>query len=207
MTSTSAISHGVRGETSNLGPEAARRWWLFVVTGSVWILFSLIVFRLDLHSVTAVGIAVGAVCIAAGINEFIRVGVSSRGWKLAHVAFGVLFVLVGVVALAYPNRTFVEVAAIFSFFLAFKGAFDIFVSLALRKEIEVWWVQLTVGIAELLLGFWAAGNFGREAVLLVVWVGAAALARGVMELTLAVHLYGLRSGGQPGPPEPALTQP
>jgi uncharacterized membrane protein HdeD (DUF308 family) len=197
--------HGVSGKTSDLRPDAARRWWIFLVTGGLWVVFSLVVFRLDLHSVTAIGIAVGAVCIAAGVNELIRVGVvSSRGWKVAHVAFGVVFVLVGIVALAYPHRTFVEVAAIFSFYLAFKGLFDIFVSLTMRKEVEVWWVQVLVGIAELLLGFWSAGNFGREAVLLVVWVGAAALARGVMEITLAVHLYGLRADdAYAQQPEPA----
>ena len=203
MTSASADRHGVSGKTTHPGPEAAHRWWIFLITGGLWIVFSLIVFRLDLHSVTAVGIAVGAVCIAAGLNEFIRVGVSSTGWKVAHVVFGVLFVLVGIVALAYPNRTFVEVAAIFSFYLAFKGIFDIFVSLTMRKEIEVWWVQVIVGVVELLLGFWSAGNFGREAVLLVVWIGAASLARGVMEITLAVHLHGLREEAHPGQPEPA----
>jgi hypothetical protein len=48
MTSTNAIRHGVRGEASALGPEAARRWWHFVFTGALWVLFSLIVFRLDL---------------------------------------------------------------------------------------------------------------------------------------------------------------
>ena len=61
-------------------------------------------------------------------------------------------------------------------------------------------MQVLVGIAELLLGFWSAGNFGREAVLLVVWVGAAALARGVMEITLAVHLHGLRTDATRGNP-------
>jgi uncharacterized membrane protein HdeD (DUF308 family) len=190
------------GKTSDLGPDAARRWWIFLITGGLWVVFSLIVFRLDLDSVTAVGIAVGAVCIAAGFNEFVHVGVSSGGWKVARVAFGALFILVGIVALAYPNRTFVEVSAIFSFYLAFKGLFDIFVSLTMRKALEVWWIQVLIGIVELLLGFWSAGNFGREAVLLVVWVGAAALARGVMEITLAVHLYGLRTEAQPGQPEP-----
>ena len=200
---SAAAPSGVSEKTSGLGPEAARRWWIFLVTGGLWILFSLIVFRLDLHSVTAIGIAVGAVCIAAGINEFVRAGVSSGGWKVAHILFGVLFVLVGIVALAYPHRTFVEVAAIFSFFLVFKGIFDVFVSLAMRKEIEVWWVQVLVGIVELGLGFWSAGNFGREAVLLVVWVGAAALARGVMEITVAVHLHGQRADIQPRQPAPA----
>jgi uncharacterized membrane protein HdeD (DUF308 family) len=192
VATTHASRHGALVKASDLGPEAGRRWWIFLVTGGMWILFALIVFRLDLDTVTAIGIVVGAVCIAGGVNEFLRVGVSSRGWKVAHAVFGVLFILVGILALAYPHRTFVELAAIFSFFLAFKGIFDIFISLAMRRELEIWWLQLMIGVVELLLGFWAAGNFGREAVLLVVWVGAAALARGVMEIALAIQLYGLR---------------
>ena len=47
---------------------------------------------------------------------------------------GLLFVAVGVVALAYPHRTFVEIAAIFAFFLAIKGFFDIMVAFMTRKR-------------------------------------------------------------------------
>jgi hypothetical protein len=43
----------------------------------------------------------------------------------------------------------------------------VFLSIASRKEIEVWWLQLIGGITELALGFWAAGYYGRSAVLLV----------------------------------------
>ncbi len=179
---------------NDLTPGAARLWWVFLITGTLWLVFSLIVFRFDLKSVTAVGIAVGALCIAAGVNEFLRLAVSTPGWKVVHTIFGVLFVLVGVVALAYPHRTFTEVAAIFSFFLLFKGVFDAFAALTLRAALDFWWVGLIVGAAEILLAFWAAGNFGREAVLLVVWVGAGALARGLMELALAFRLYSLREG-------------
>jgi uncharacterized membrane protein HdeD (DUF308 family) len=135
-----------------------------------------------------------------------RLSVATQGWKVFHAIFGVLFVLVGVVALAYPHRTFVEVAAIFSFFLLFKGVFDAFASLALREVVDMWWIGLIVGAVEMLLAFWAAGNFGRESVLLVVWVGAAALGRGVMELALAFRLHGLRhetAAMPPGPPAPA----
>jgi uncharacterized membrane protein HdeD (DUF308 family) len=168
---------------------AARHWWLFIVTGSLWILFSLIVFRFDLHTVTAIGIVIGAVCFAAGLNEFVALRVTGGGWKVVRVVLGVLFVVIGIVALAYPHRTFVEVAAIFSFFLVLKGGFDVMYALMSREEIEYWWVSLIVGVGEILLGFWAAGNFGREAVLLVVWIGAGALARGITELTLAAALH------------------
>ena len=81
-------------------------------------------------------------------------------------------------ALAYPDRTFTEVAAIFSFFLVLKGAFDAMYGLMSKDENEFWWVGLIAGMIEILLSLWAAGNFGREAVLLVVWIGAGALARG-----------------------------
>jgi uncharacterized membrane protein HdeD (DUF308 family) len=185
--------------------QMARRWWLFLVTGSLWILFSLIVFRFDLDSVTAVGIAVGAVCFAAGVNEFLTLGVTSGGWKVVRAVLGVLFVVIGIVALAYPDRTFVEVAAIFSFFLVLKGAFDAMYGLMSRGEAEYWWVGLIIGTIEILLGFWAAGNFGREAVLLVVWIGAGALARGVTELTLAAALHRINKEGLP--PAGAISAP
>ena len=188
MSTTPITGRPVGRHMTDLTPAAARLWWVFLITGTLWRIFSLIVFRFDIHTVTAVGIAVGALCIAAGVNEFMRLSVSTPGWKIFHIIFGVLFVLVGIVALAYPHRTFAEVAAIFSFFLLFKGIFDAFASLALRSELDLWWIGLIVGTAEILLAFWAAGNFGREAVLLVVWVGAAALARGVMELALAFRL-------------------
>jgi uncharacterized membrane protein HdeD (DUF308 family) len=183
--------------------EKARPWWIFLITGSLWLVFALIVFRFNIHSVTGIGIAVGAVCITAGFNEFIAVGVSRGGWKVVRAVLGVLFALVGIVALAYPHRTFAEVAAIFSFFLLIKGGFDMFTSLMLRREMDVWWVPFLVGVVEILLAFWAAGNFGREAVLLVVWVGAAALARGVTELVLAFRLRDLAEGAPPGPLAPA----
>jgi uncharacterized membrane protein HdeD (DUF308 family) len=207
MSTTPITGRPMGRHLTDLTPEAARHWWLFLITGALWLIFSLIVFRFDLDTVTAVGIAVGAVCIAAGMNEFLRLPVSTRGWKVFHTIFGVLFVLVGIVALVYPNRTFVEVAAIFSFFLLFKGVFDAFAALALRSTLDLWWIGLIVGVLEILLAFWAAGNFGREAVLLVVWVGAAALSRGVMEIALAFRLHGMRDGERaeapPGPPAPA----
>jgi uncharacterized membrane protein HdeD (DUF308 family) len=191
MTTAYSPRRDLRIHVEDLSPAWSRRWWLFIITGSLWLLFSLIVFRFDIHTVTAVGVAVAVLCIAAGVNELLAVGASTGGWKVARAVLGVLFSLIGVLALIYPHRTFVEVAAIFSFFLLIKGSFDMFTALTLRREVDVWWVPFAVGVAEILLAFWAAGNFGREAVLLVVWVGAGALARGVTEIVLAFRLRDL----------------
>jgi uncharacterized membrane protein HdeD (DUF308 family) len=203
MTTAYPPRHDLRVHADDLAPEWGRRWWIFLITGFLWLLFALVIFRFDIHTVTAVGVAVAVICIAAGVNEFFATSASRRGWRVAHVVLGILFTLVGILALAYPHRTFTEVAAIFSFFLLLKGSFDIFVALTVRREVDLWWVPLIVGALEILLAFWAAGNFGREAVLLVVWVGAAALARGVTEIVLAFRLRDLNRAA-PGGPEPVL---
>ena len=76
-----------------------------------------------------------------------------------------------------------------SFFLVFAGTFDIIMSISARREIEVWWLQLIGGIIELALGFWAAGYYGRSAVLLVAWVAAYTIIRGITEIVLAFRVH------------------
>jgi hypothetical protein len=46
----------------------------------------------------------------------------------------------------------------------------------------------SVGIIEVFLGFWAAGSYGRSATLLIVFIGAIALTRGITDIVLAFHL-------------------
>jgi uncharacterized membrane protein HdeD (DUF308 family) len=183
------------GGPEDLAADAGRNWWYFAVTGTVWAIFALTIFRFDIHSAGTIGAVVGIVCIVAGVEQFASLRVSSAGWRIVRVILGLLFIAVGVVALAYPQRTFAEVAAIFAFFLAIKGFFDIMSSLMLRRHTDLWWAGVIVGTIEILLAFWAAGNFGREAVLLIVWVGAGALAHSVSDFVLAARLYGLRRAG------------
>src|SRR6185312_1538777 len=125
-------------------------WWLVLITGIGWMLVGLIVLRFDYTSVSAISILFGFVAIAAGVVAFV-----------------------------HPGNTFAALAAVFSFFLVFAGTLDIIVSISTRHEIDVWWLQLIGGIIELALGLWAAGYYGRSAVLLVAWVAAFTIIRGV----------------------------
>jgi uncharacterized membrane protein HdeD (DUF308 family) len=163
-------------------------WWLLLITGIGWMLVALIVLRFEYTSVSAISILFGIVAIAAGVLE-IGVLILARGWwKLLHAVLVVVFIAAGIVAFAHPGDTFAALAAVFSFFLIFAGTFDIIISISARHEIEVWWLQLVGGIVELLLGFWAAGYYGRSAILLVVWVAAIALIRGVRDIVLAFRV-------------------
>jgi uncharacterized membrane protein HdeD (DUF308 family) len=172
--------------------EAANRWWLFLISGIAWLVFSLIIFRFDITSVTTIGILFGIVAIMAGLNEFIAISVSTTGWTIARGILGAIFVLVGIFALIEPGEAFAALASVIGFFFLFKGIFDITLAITTRGEFDLWWLQLIAGLLEIGLAFWVAGSFRDKVILLVVYTGLAALSRGITELFLAFKLKGLQ---------------
>ncbi len=167
-------------------------WWLFLITGIGWAIVGLIVLRFNYTSVHAISLLFGFVAIAAGVMEVVMVFVVPGWWKLLNGVLALAFIAAGVVALIHPGNTFVALAAVFSFVLVFAGMFDIIMSIASRHEIDVWWLQLIGGIILLFLGIWAAGDYGRSAVVLIAWVAAFALIRGVRDIVYAFRIRGLQ---------------
>jgi uncharacterized membrane protein HdeD (DUF308 family) len=182
----------LRLEDTELAENASRYWWLFLVTGILWLWVSLIVLRLNLDSVYAIAILFGFVAIGAGINEFLRMASATTGWTIVHAGLGVLFVAAGIVAFFRPQGTFVALAAIVGWVLLFKGIFDIVVAIVTHDVVRLWWIGLIVGIAEIALAFWAVGYFRGSAILLVAWIGLLALLRGITEIVTAFRLRGLK---------------
>ncbi|HKD94929.1 MAG TPA: DUF308 domain-containing protein [Gaiellaceae bacterium] len=167
-------------------------WWLFIITGVLWTMVGLILLRFNYSSVHAVSLLFGFVAIFAGVMEVVMTFLAPGWWKLLNGVLAVAFLVAGVVAFIHPGNTFVALAAVFSFFLVFAGIFDIIMSIAARHEIEVWWLQLIGGIILLFLGFWAAGDYGRSAVVLIAWVCAFALIRGVRDIVYAFRVRELQ---------------
>ena len=170
----------------------SRAWWLFLIVGILWLILSLIVFRMELGTVYAVSILFGIVAIAAGVDEFMSLGAVHGGWKWLHGFLGVIFVAVGIVALANPNWTFLALASIIGWWFLFKGIFDVIVAFSTKHLNDLWWIQLIVGLIELGLAFWVAGNFDEQVILLVVYVGVLCLSKGITDILLAFRLRGLR---------------
>jgi uncharacterized membrane protein HdeD (DUF308 family) len=174
--------------------EVLPPWWLMLITGIGWTLVALILLRFDYTSVSSISILFGIVAIAAGVLEIGVIFLAAGWWKLLHIVLALVFIVAGIVAFIHPGDTFVALAAVFSFFLVVAGTFDIIMAISARHEIEVWWLQLVGGIIELALGFWAAGYYGRSAVLLIAWVAAFAIIRGVRDIVLAFRIREVQHG-------------
>jgi uncharacterized membrane protein HdeD (DUF308 family) len=188
-------------DAARFRPGAARRmlasrvlppWWLLLLTGIAWTIVALIVLRFDYTSVYSISLLFGFVAIAAGALEVGMVFLADGWWKLLNAVLAIVYIAVGVIAFVSPGDTFVALAAVFSFLLVIAGTFDIIFAISARKEIEVWWLQLVGGIILVALGFWAAGYYGRSAILLVAWVAAFAVIRGVRDIVLAFRVRELQ---------------
>jgi uncharacterized membrane protein HdeD (DUF308 family) len=173
--------------------RVGRYWWLLLLSGVAWIVVAAIVLRFDYASVVAVAVLFGVLAIAIGVAEFGLAMLSSRWWRLLHGLLGVIFVATGVVAFFKPGNTFVGLAAVISFYFIFAGTWNLISSLSMRN-VPGWWIQLVSGLIELGLGFWAAGSWRVSASLLVAFVAAMTLIRGVTQISLAFSLHSIMKG-------------
>jgi uncharacterized membrane protein HdeD (DUF308 family) len=166
-------------------------WWLFLVTGIAWVWISFLVLAFRPGTPATIGYLAGFVLLLAGINEFLEIPVAD-GWKWLHAVLGVLFVIAGILALMEPFQTFGILALLIGWYLLFKGVADIVVSIVEREAVALWGLLLASGIIEVVIGVWAIGYPGRSAWLLVLWVGIAALVRGITEIFLAFKLRSVK---------------
>jgi uncharacterized membrane protein HdeD (DUF308 family) len=177
----------IAGSYATVEEQGDPLWWILLVSGSLWVVFALIVFQFDYTTVATLSILLGTVCIAAALFQAVAAFASHGWWRVANIVLALAFAAIGTAAYAHPENTFKALAAIFAFFLLIRGTAEIVVALLVRPA-ELWWAGLVSGAVQVLLAFWAAGDFGHKAFLLVVWVGASALAHGVVQIVTGVRL-------------------
>jgi uncharacterized membrane protein HdeD (DUF308 family) len=177
-------------EQNEVVEEAAGGWWIFLLTGITWLVFALLVFQWNYTTVYAISFLFGVIALFAAVNEFGEIAISTTGWKVAHGILGALFVIAGIWALVHPHNAFATLAALIGFFFLAKGVFNLMIAFANREYFDLWWLQLAIGIFEIVLAFWVAGDFRQKTILLVVYVGIIALTRGITEIFLAFKLRG-----------------
>jgi uncharacterized membrane protein HdeD (DUF308 family) len=188
MTTAAAPFHNAARREERMLAGVLPPWWLLLITGVGWTLVGLILLRFDYTSVYSISLLFGFVAIAAGVLEIGLTFMAQGWWKLLNGLLAVVYLVAGVVAFIHPGNTFQALAAVFSFFILFAGTFDIIQAISARNELSVWWLQLIGGIIEVVVGFWAAGYWGRSAILLIAWVAAFAVIRGVRDIVLAFRV-------------------
>ena len=171
--------------------HASNRWWLLPVAGVLWLVYAFIVLSFDASTVRAVALLFGFGFMFGGVAQLF-IAFNLERYKWLHAILGVVSIVAAVTAVAWPDQTFILMAALVGWYTLFGGVFDIVLSLFTRRENDLWWLQLIVGVTQVLVGFWAVGDASHSMTLLIVWVGAAAMARGISNIVLG---FSLRDAG------------
>jgi uncharacterized membrane protein HdeD (DUF308 family) len=185
----------------------SKLWWLWLVFGFIWILIALVILQFDQASITTVGVLIGAMFLATGVQQFVIAGMLDGVVRWVLVFFGVLLVIAGVIALISPENTFAGIADVLGFLFLIVGIFWIVQAFGERGMNEFWWFGLISGVAMIVLAFWTGGQFFIErAYVLLVFAGIWALFQGVNDIFRAFQIRALGKAAEeiaPPPPPPA----
>ena len=171
-----------------------RSWGWFLAAGVAWIVFAFIVLSFNYRTVWAIAVFFGIGFIVGGIME-LAVAAMTPGWKWLHILLGIVSIIAGLFALIWPGETFLVLGAIVGWLLLFYGVIDIVFAFSTRDMDNLWWMQLIAGLFMVAIGFWAISpdsatvSSYRGVVLLVVWIGAAALIRGISDVVVGFRLH------------------
>jgi uncharacterized membrane protein HdeD (DUF308 family) len=166
-------------------------WWMFLIAGILWMLLGFVILSVRPASISVTVILIALAFWLGGFTMFALAFVSSGGWRIGAIVFGVLALAAGVAALVWPEPTLVVLGVFVAWYLLIRGIFDIVISLA-HTHVHGWWLGLLAGIVEIALGAWAVGNPERSTLLLITIIGVWAIFRGMVDLIAAFHYRGLK---------------
>lgn len=168
-------------------------WWLLLLIGVAWIVVGFVVLRFDEASAAVVVVLAGVVLLLAAAGEVFRAVVTAGGWRFWHLLFAALLVVAAVVDFSSPGVALISLALTFGFYFVFAGTFDV-ISALFMTATPGWWVQLLSGVLELVLGLLASSSAQESLVLLLTYVAASAIFRGVAEIAAAFAARAVAGG-------------
>jgi uncharacterized membrane protein HdeD (DUF308 family) len=165
-------------------------WWVWLVVGVAWIVASLVILQFDRASITTVGVIVGTLFLAAGMQQlYLAFVADSLRWLWA--IFGALFLVSGVICFINPKSTFAGMADILGFLFLTVGVWWTIRAFLDKAENPLWWLGLVGGVLMVVLAFWTSGQFFIEkAYTLLVFAGVWAMMQGVTDI---VRAFAVRS--------------
>jgi uncharacterized membrane protein HdeD (DUF308 family) len=178
--------------------NATGYWWVFLVSGILWLIVAWIVLRMNETSVAAVGVLLGVVFLFAAISEVGAAMIVRGGWAVWHWIMAVIFFLGALWGFIEPVNTFFALASVLGLILILYGGFEIALAIASHGVNPYWWLNLIVGILLILLAFWVSGSdrvyaLAQRSFLILFWVGFFALFKGFSQIFLA---FSLRHAGK-----------
>jgi len=169
--------------------ELARHWWLMVIYGVVAIVFG--IYTLALPAASGIGLAwaFGVMAVAEGLVSLAAlVGGNARvprGWLALYAIVSIAF---GVLAIMQPLAVAGTLLMFLAAWLVVGGIWRIVFAIRVRKWIPNEWALILGGAIAVVLGLLFVAYPAAGLVTVMIWIGAAALVYGVLQVIAGLRL-------------------
>jgi uncharacterized membrane protein HdeD (DUF308 family) len=166
-------------------------WWLLLVRGILSILFGVFALAAPGSALLALVIVFGFYAVLDGITAIVlglrhRGAESHWGW---HVVQGVISVVAGIVAFAWPGVTALAILFVIAFWSIVSGAAVIAESFAMRRRgVGEWGWTLAGGVVSVLFGIVLLIQPGAGLLTLLWLVGTFSVVFGIIVVVWAFRL-------------------
>jgi uncharacterized membrane protein HdeD (DUF308 family) len=165
-------------------------WWALALRSLAAILLGIIAFAMPGPTLAAIVIVFGIYAITDGILAIIA---AVRGFRKKErwgpmLIEGIVGIVAGAIAIFWPGIGALALTYLVAAWALVTGAFEIAAAIRLRKAIKGEWLLMILGLLSIVLAVLVAIFPGAGALTIVFWLGAYALAYGVVSLVLALRV-------------------
>ncbi|WP_243050514.1 HdeD family acid-resistance protein [Dyella sp. RRB7] len=176
--------------SSILQQGVGRTGWLLVIYGVISVLFGLSALIWPGSTVVALAWAFGIMALAEGIASVFallqRHVAISRGWLVLYALASIVF---GLVAIAHPLAVADVLLLFLAAWLIVAGIYRVVFAIRVRKEIQGEWMIALSGVLAIVLGVLLVAYPVAGLLTLAIWIGAAALVYGVLQLVAGIRMH------------------
>jgi uncharacterized membrane protein HdeD (DUF308 family) len=168
----------------------SRNWWIFVVRGVAAVVFGILALVWPGVTVAVLVILFGIYALADGIASLMSAW-RHRGDPLHrghHVAEGVVALLIGIIALVWPDVTALALVILIAIWALLTGVVEIAAAIRLRKVITNEWFLGLAGAISVITGIILFAYPGAGALAIAIVFGIYALVFGAVLIALGVRL-------------------
>jgi uncharacterized membrane protein HdeD (DUF308 family) len=165
-------------------------WWALGLRALAAILLGIIALALPGPTLAAIVIVFGIYAVTDGVLAIIAAirGIRRKERWGAMLFEGIIGIVAGAIALVWPGIGALALTFLVAGWALATGAFEIAAAIRLRKIMTGEWLLMIAGILSIVLAVLIAAFPGVGALTLVWWLGAYALAYGVISLVLALRV-------------------
>ena len=177
----------------------AEHWWAFALRGVAAVIFGILAFIWPGVTLAVLVLLWGAYALIDGVLDLVGAFRTSHNHRWWHVGEGLVGILAGIAAFAWPGLTALVLLYIIAAWALITGVLEIIAAIRLRKVVDNEWWMILSGVASIIFGIILLVQPGTGALALIWVIAAYAIIFGIIELLLAFRLRGFRQqeGGHP----------